>query len=180
MSLDSLTPEEKREFETARARAKLLESLVDDTDKDVARQAKRLLKKKNPSLHFADIEAEEAVDAALKPVREENARLQDELVRNRAQELLQKEDQDIRAADLDPTAVRKFMQEQGTTNLPLAIEVLQSRRALAEPTSPAFQPFEKPDIKDMWDDPSAWRQKKGLEVQAELRGQQRPFVRQAT
>jgi hypothetical protein len=179
VSLDSLTPEERREIDTAKARAKLLESLVDDTDKDISTTAKRLLKKKNPSLHFPDIEAQDAVEAATTKMREENARLQEELLRNRAQEALQNEDKKIRDADLDPTEVRKFMQEQHTTNLDLAIEVLQSRRALAEPSPAQFEPFKPPDIKEMWNDPSGWRQNEAYKVQAELRGAQRPLVRQS-
>lgn len=180
MSFDSLTVEERREVEQAKARAKLLEGLVDDTDREVSRTAKRLLKKKNPALHFADIEAEDAIAEATKQLREDNSKLQEELVRNRAQELLQKEDEKIRASELDPAAVRKFMQEQGTANLDLAIEVLQSRRALAEPTPSAFEPIQAPDIKEMWTDPSGWRQKEAYKVQAELRGTQRPSVRQVS
>lgn len=179
MSLDSLTPEERQEFERAKARATLLTDLIDDSDPETSMAAKRLLKHKKPELRFPEIETADAVAAATKEMQAKNDELRQEILRNRAEAALQTEDEEIRKAQLDPVEVRKFMQEHGTTNLGLAIEVLQSRQALAAPTPSGFEPVKIPDLKEMWEDPTQYRMNEGYKVQAELRGQNRPIVRQA-
>ncbi len=52
----------------------------------------------------------------------------------------------------------------------MAIEVLQSRAQLAEPSSADIKPFEMPNVKEMWDDPVKWREQEAAKVLKEIRG----------
>lgn len=172
MGLEDLSEEDKRRLNLA----KLVEEML--VDPTLATQTKRLLKQKRPTLNFPELDQAEA----LAKVKEEaDARVQairDEIRTNEAKKALQAESTKIEEAGLDVKAVREYMEKQGITNVDVVIELFQSRAALAEPSTPQFQPIKVPNLKEMWENPVAWREKEGMAVLSELRGR-KPTIRQA-
>lgn len=172
MSLEDLSPEDRARINLG----KLVHEMMNDPA--LGEKTKRLLKQKKPDLHFPELEQAEA----LAKVKEEaDAKLQamrDEILKNRAKTALEAEDAKIQEAGLDVKAVREFMEKKGITDTDTVIELFQSRAALAEPSTPQFQPVKVPNLKEMWDNPVQWREKEGMAVLSELRGR-KPNVRQA-
>ena len=171
VSLEDLDPQDRGALNLGRLVAQML------TDPQLGPQTKRLLKTKQPTLSFPELENEDQ----LKKVREDSEarvkKLEDEILKNRAIAALQAEDKKIEEAGLEPKAIRKFMDEQGITNVDVVIELFQSRQQLAEPSTPQFQPLEVPNIKEMWENPVQWREREAHKVLSEIRGT-RPSIRQ--
>lgn len=156
MSLESLTPEEKKALQDAQNAQKLLRTLLTSSDEETKRAAQRLLKKADSSLNFPDLEAADAAAAARAESAKEVAKLREELAANQAAARRQEEDKRIRDAGYDPEKVRKLADEKGVADLDFMVQVLQSRDALSEPTHPSFQPMPETDLKQIWDNPDKW------------------------
>ncbi len=103
-------------------------------------------------------------------VKELEARLQ----KSEAERRLEKLHGKVRDAGLELKPVVELMEKHGLAptddNYTMAIEVLQSRAQLAEPSSADIKPFEMPSVKEMWDDPVNWRANEAAKVLKEIRG----------
>lgn len=167
--LEDLSPDERAKFNLGNLVSTML------TDPKLAKQTKKLLKEKNPELHFPELEVEEAIAATEKKSQAQIDELTAALRKKEAKEALAAEEKLITDAGLDPKAVREFMTKEGITNVDFVIELFQSRDALAEPTTSSVGPFRwegvsQDDLKNMWKDPVKWREEKAYEVINELRG----------
>lgn len=144
MSLESLTPDERRQIEAANASHKLLGELLSDGDPEVRKSAMRLAKKKRPDLRFAELEAEEAATAASKGVADEVKALRSELETERAMRLKAEEAARIRERGYDPERVYTLMTEKGIANLDTMLNVLDADAQLAESTGGSVRPMKNP------------------------------------
>jgi hypothetical protein len=164
MGLEDLSAEDRARINLG----KLVHEMMNDPN--LAEQTKRLLKQKKPELNFPELDQAEA----LRKVQEESEKrvqaLKDEIRTNQAKAALQAEESKIEEAGLEVKAVREFMEKRGITDIDVVIELFQSRAALAEPSTPQFQPLKVPNLKEMWENPVAWREKEGYAIQQELRG----------
>jgi hypothetical protein len=174
MSLENLTEAERRMLNLGNIMAEVL------GDPKLSREAKRILKAKKPELQFPELEQEDALEKVRLENKAETEKLQAELTRRDAIAALAKETEKIEEAGLDPKAVREFMEKKGITDVDVVIELFQSRVQLAEPSSDVggggpfhLKDVTKEDLAKMWNNPSAWRQEKGLAIQKEMRGQRR-------
>lgn len=165
-SLENLSAEDRQAIAIGRLGRQLLQ------DPEHRDQVARLLKKADPKLQFPDIEAKDAVrkveEAAAARVQE----LEKKLLERDAKQALERQHQRIRDAGLDVKMVNELMEKHGIPptddGYDLVMEVINSRAQLAEPTTEVIQPMVKPDIKEMWNDPVAWREKQGYQVLNEL------------
>lgn len=170
MSLEGLTPEERKSLQEAQNAQKLLRTLLSSSDEEVRRSAQRLVQKVDPSLRFPDLEAADAIAAAKQASAEETRKLREELAANKEAARRAEEDKRIRDAGYDPEKVRKLADEKGVADLDFMVQVLQSRDALSEPSHPSFQPLPEPDLKELWANPDKWRLDKIQEVHNEFHG----------
>lgn len=168
--LEELSADERAKFNLGNLVSTML------TDPKLAKQTKKLLKEKNPELHFPELEVEEAVAASEKKSQAQIDELTAALRNREARDALAAEEESITAAGLDPKVVREFMTKEGITNVAFVIELFEQRQALAEPTTSGVGPFRyegvtQDDLKNMWKDPVKWREQKAYEVLNEVRGQ---------
>lgn len=144
MSLESLTAEERRQFEQSQQEGKLLRALINEGDPAEQLAAKRLLKKRRPDLRFPDLEAAEAEERAKAATLEETQKLREELAQEKAQRLKAEEVAKIQARGYDPEAVYKAMNERGITVLDTALAMFDAEAQLAESTAGSVRTFKNP------------------------------------
>jgi hypothetical protein len=169
VSLEDMTPDERAQFNLGKLVGTMLK------DPKMSPQQKRLLKMANPALSFPELEVEDAVAAVKADTSKQIQDLQDQLNVGKARIALEAEDNKISEAGLDPKQVREFMEKNGIVNVDVVIELFESRRTLAEPSSDTISPFRykdasPEDLKKMWANPVKWREEKAYEVLAEIRG----------
>jgi hypothetical protein len=166
-SLENLTPEQRRDLNLGRLTAQLL------TNPETREQAARILQKADSTLQFPDIAAKDEARKAEEKAAAKVAELEKKLLERDAREALARQHQRIKDAGLDVKLVNELMEKHGIPSTDegydLVMELLQSRSQLAESTPEILQPMVKPNIKEMWNDPVAWREKVGYEVLNELR-----------
>ena len=177
VSLEDMTPDERAQFNLGKLVGTMLK------DPKLSPMQKRLLKQANPNLSFPELEVEDAVAAVRKETGERITAMQDEINIGKAKIALQAEDDKITEAGLDAKQVREFMEKNSIVNVDVVIELFESRRTLAEPSSDSIGPFRfkdasPEDLKKMWANPVKWREEKAYEVLGELRG--RKPVRQVS
>lgn len=170
MSLESLTPDEKKALQESQKAQQLLRALLSDPDPEYRHAAQRLLKKKDPNLQFPELDQVDAVEAAKKVADEKVAAMRAEIAADKAANRRAEEDKKIRDAGYDPEKVRKIADERGVADLDLVVQMLQAKDALAEPSNPSFQPLPAPDLKELWANPDAWLHNKIEEVHREFGG----------
>jgi hypothetical protein len=170
-SLENLTPEQRAELNLGKLARKLL------TDPETREQTAKILQKADNTLQFPDIaakdEARKIRDEATQKVKD----LENKLLERDARDSLAKQHQRIRDAGLDVKMVNELMEKHGIPptddGYGIVMELIQSRAQLAEPTTELVQPMVRPDIKEMWNDPIAWREKEGYKVLNELMAQRK-------
>jgi hypothetical protein len=171
MSLENLTETERRALNLGNLAAALL------ADPKTSKEAKRLLKAKNPELQFPELDTEDALEKVRQEGAEREASLRAELARRDAVQALREEEDRIREAGFDPKVIREFMTKEGITNLEHVLEFFSQKLQLAEPSADMagvgphrFQDVTQEDLKNMWSNPVAWREQRAGEVIKELRG----------
>lgn len=170
-SLENLTKEQQQEL----ALGKLTKQLLGNAD--TAEAAQRLLMKGDPKIRFPELELRDQ----LTKVREETAervRAAEEDSKKLRAELRQKElHAKVTAAGLKVEDVVKVLEKHGMAstdeNYDLAIRVLRQDAELAQPSSDSFGAFQPPDTKELWADPTKWRQNEAEKVLQEIRGSRR-------
>lgn len=174
MSLENLTEREKQALNLGNLMATVL------ADPSLSRDAKRILKAKNPDLSFPELETEDAIGKVRKEANDRADLLQQELNRRDAIKALEAETSKIEAAGLDAKAVREFMEKKGITDVDVVIELFEQRAQLAEPTADStgngpfrFADVTQEELKSMWSNPQKWREEKAHAVIGEMRGQRR-------
>ena len=142
--LEDLTDAQKDN--RARAAHKLL------ANKDTATATKRLLMKADPSVHFADVEAEDRaaeIDARVNKRIEEMTASQ---MQQRAEAERERRHQQARDRGLDPAEVEKAIIDRGIANWDTAMEFCEMQKQSAVPTPSSFEParFDLPKGTDDW------------------------------
>jgi len=167
-SLEDLTPEQQQALNLG----KLTRSLL--TNPETAESAQRLLMKADNKLRFPEVELKDSLTKVREQTAEEVKALNAEVVKLRAEREQEKLHAKVAAAGLELKPVIELMEKHGLAateaNYDMAIEVLQQRAALAEPTSADLTPLKMPDTKEMWADPVKWREQEALKVLKEMRG----------
>jgi hypothetical protein len=165
-SLENLTAEQRAELNIGRLARKLL------IDPESREATAKLLQKADPTLQFPDIAAKDEARKIKEEASEKVRELEKRLLERDAREALAKQHQRIRDAGLDVKMVNELMEKHGIPptedGYGIVMELIQSRAQLAESTPEVIQPMVKPDIKEMWNDPVAWREKEGYKVLNEL------------
>jgi hypothetical protein len=167
-SLEDLSPEQRQQLN----RGKLLDLLL--TNPKTAEATKRAITQVDEKIKFPDLEVRDS----MKQLREETAKkLADqeaEIKRLRAESKQKELHAKVTDAGLTVEDVVKVLEKHGMAstdeNYDLAIKVLRQDQMLAEPTPSDFETFKTPDVKEMWADPVAWRQREAEKVLKELRG----------
>lgn len=170
-SLENLTPDQRAELSLGKLTRQLL------TNPETRESAAKLLKKGDANLHFPDIEAKDELRKVQEKADEKINGLEQKLRERDAREILEKQHARIREAGLDVKAVTELMEKHGIApteeGYGIVIELIQSRAALAEPTTEGVTPFRVPNIKEMWNDPVKWREEEGYKVLNELIAQRK-------
>lgn len=167
-SLEDLTPEQKQELNLGKLTKQLLQN------PETAENAQRLLMKGDPKLRFPEVTLKDSLGKVREETAEEIKELRQKLAAQEAERKQEKLHAKVTAAGLELKPVVELMEKHGLAsteaNYDMAIEVLQTRAALAEPTSSGVTPMEMPNIKEMWSDPVKWREQEAAKVMKELRG----------
>jgi hypothetical protein len=168
-SLEDLSPEQKQELNLGRLTKQLLQN------PETAETAQRLLMKGDSKLRFPEVTLKDSLSKVREETAEETKELREQVKRLEAERKLEKLHAKVTTAGLELKPVVDLMEKHGLApteaNYDMAIEVLQTRAALAEPTtSSGVQPLEMPNIKEMWQDPVQWREREAEKVMREMRG----------
>jgi hypothetical protein len=170
-SLENLTADQRAELNIGKLARQLL------TNPETRESAAKLLQKADPNLQFPDIAAREEARKIKDEATAKVGELERKLLERDAREMLAKQHARITEAGLDVKAVNELMEKHGIPptedGYSIVMELLQSRASVAESTTELVQPMVKPDIKEMWQDPIAWREKEGYKVLNELMAQRR-------
>jgi hypothetical protein len=165
-SLENLTAEQRQELAIGKLGKKLL------LDPETREAAATLLKKADSTLQFPDIDAKNESRKVKEDAQKRIDELEGRLRERDAREALAKQHARIEEAGLDVKMVNELMEKHGVPSTEdgynLIMELIQSRAQIAESTPEVIQPMVKPDIKEMWRDPVAWRAKEGYNVLNEL------------
>ncbi len=168
MSLEDLTAEQRQELSLGKLTRQLL------GNPETAEAAQRLLMKGDTKLRFPEVELKDSLAKIREEQREKTAALEDEVKRLRAEGKQKDLHAKVSAAGLEVKDVVSLLEKHGMPstdeNYDLAIDVLRSRAALAEPTTSDITPFKMPDTKEMWSDPVKWREQEAAKVMKEIRG----------
>jgi hypothetical protein len=165
-SLENLTAEQRAELNIGRLTRQLL------TDPETREQAAKLLQKADKTLQFPDVAAKEEARKIREASDEKISALEQRLKERDAREALTKQHDRVREAGLDVKMVTELMEKHGIPptedGYDLVMELVQKRAQLAEPTPEQFAPLQRPDIKEMWNDPIKWREAEGYKILNEL------------
>lgn len=129
MSLEGMNDKQRDQF------AQGLQQLLNSADPDIRLNTMRMLQKSNPELRFPELESQNAINSALKPMQDENEKLRAEMKEREFREKTEREHQQIVARGLKVDDVQKFMTENGIVNFGTAMEVMEMRQRLATPTA---------------------------------------------
>lgn len=167
-SLEDLTPEQRQDLNLGKLTKQLLQN------PETAEHAQRLLMKGDPKLRFPEVTLKDSLGKVREETAEEIKDLRAKLQAQEAERRLEKLHAKVSSAGLELKPVVELMEKHGLAptegNYDMAIEVLQSRAALAEPTTAELTPLQVPNIKEMWADPVKWRETEAVKVMKELRG----------
>lgn len=154
MSLEGLSNDQIKQLASG------MQTLLTSNDADTRRGAQRLLKKVDPKLTFPELEQEDALAAAIKPIQEDNQKLRDEIKERDFRAQVEKDHARVTGRGYKVEDVQKFMQDRGIVNFDTAMEVLDMQNRLASPTPESLatgQPYNMPEEqKDIFANPSKW------------------------
>ena len=170
-SLENLTAEQRAELNLGKLTRQLL------TNPETRENTARLLKKGDANLSFPDVDARDELRKVQEKADEKLSALETRMRERDARDALEKHHARIREAGLDVKAVNELMEKHGIApteeGYGIVMELLQSRAALAEPTTEQITPFRIPNVKEMWNDPVKWREEEGYKVLNELMAQRK-------
>ena len=167
-SLEDLTPEQRQELNLGKLAKQLL------GNPETAEATQRLLMKGDTKLRFPEVELKDQLAKIKEDTHSKTAALEDELKKLRAENKQKDLHAKVSGAGLEVKDVVALLEKHGMPstdeNYDMAIEVLRSRAALAEPTTSDITPFKIPDTKEMWADPVKWREQEAAKVIKDIRG----------
>lgn len=167
-SLEGLTAEQRQALNLGNLTRQLL------ANPETRESAQRLLNKADAKLSFPELALKDEVAKIREATGEEQKAMKLELARLRAEREQEKLHAKVREAGLDLKPVVELMEKHGLApteaNYDMAIEVLRSRAALAEPTPADVTPVKPPEVKEMWEDPVKWREREATKVLREIKG----------
>lgn len=144
--------------EQVTALAKAARKLLHSNDATVSKEAKRLLMKADPTIKFADVQAEDAIGTELTKRDEQITELRNKLIEQDA--LRNREACHARAREkgLDPAAVEKTVVDYKVMDWDKAMEITERLQTMA-PSSPEPEQDRlnrMPDDKDLLANPDKW------------------------
>lgn len=152
-----------------KALAKIQHKLLNNPE--VSRQVKRLISKTDPTVRFADIEAEDQTAAALKERDKEIERLNAKQIEQDARERRAECHAKARDRGLKPEDVEKTITDYKVMDWDRAMDITERLQAMAP--ADAESPHDAvrlPDDKTLLDDPAGWARKQAATAINELRG----------
>lgn len=157
MSLEGLTEGQVQQL------AKGMQALLNSQDAEVRKGTQRMLKKIDPKLSFPELEVEDHIETALKPLREDNEKLRNELKEKDFRESVEHQHANILSRGYKVEDVQKLMAERGIVKFETALEVLDMQNRLAPPTPDALAHagnYSMPEnVTDIMKNPAAWARK---------------------
>lgn len=167
-SLEDLTVEQRADLNLGKLTKQLLQN------PETAETAQRLLMKGDSKLRFPEVTLKDSLAQVEEKTTERTKALENEVRQLKAEQKLEKLHAKVTDAGLELKPVVELMEKHGLAptdeNYTMAIEVLRSRAALAEPTPSDLTPLQMPNIKEMWQDPVKWREQEAMKVMREIRG----------
>lgn len=169
MSLEGLSEAQIKQLASG------MQALLNSNESEVRRGTQKLLKKVDPKLNFPEIELDEAISAAVKPLKEDNEKLRSELQEKEFKATVLNEHQKIQARGFKVDEVQKFMQERGIVNYDTALNVLDMEQRLASPTPESVSGvYDLPEAsKDIFKNPAQWARKTAHDVINQLQQRKR-------
>lgn len=169
MSLEGLSEAQVKQLATG------MQALLESSDANVRRGAQKLLKKVDPKLQFPEIEIETAIEEAVKPLREENVTLRNELKEKDINTSIRQQHANIEARGFKVKDVQDFMQARGIVNFDTAMSVMDMEQRLAAPTPEALSGvYDLPDqSKEIFKNPAQWARKTAHDVINEIKARKR-------
>jgi len=169
MSLEGLTESQIKQLAAG------MQQLLQSPDAETRRGAQRLLKKVDPKLTFPEIEQEEALQSALKPVIEDTQKLRTELQEKEFKQRVAAEHARVQARGFKVEDVQKFMTDRGIVNFDTAMNVMDMEQRLAAPTPESIAGnYDMPtDQKDIFKNPAQWARKTAHNIINELQARKR-------
>jgi hypothetical protein len=143
-SLEGLTPMQ-------RARLALANKLMENPE--TADEAKRLLKKVDPSFKDPALELQDRIAAETKAREEGMQKLREERETDKRNAWYAEKCKQIRALGLDVEKVEAIMKDKKIADYDTAVEYLQQQTSLAVPTHDSVTPMELPSDKGLWENP---------------------------
>lgn len=145
MSLEDLTPQQ-------RGFLALGEGLMKNPD--IAKEARKLLRKADPNFRPPDLDLEERLETEREERRKENKALEDRLNTEQRNRWYEEQKRKVATAGLDLTKVEEVMKTKKIAEYDTAIEFLQSQQSPAAPTPEGVTPVARlPDNKELWKNP---------------------------
>jgi hypothetical protein len=124
---------------------------------EVGLEAKRLYKKVVPDARFPDLDAEERLAAATKPLQEKIDKMESEQLDERVRRNRETNHKKVRDAGLDPDAVEKIMTDEKIMNYDTAIKYMKAQTSNSQPSHSSITPITMPtDAKEIQKNPGAW------------------------
>lgn len=169
MSLEGLSEAQIKQLASG------MQQLLQSNEAEVRRGTQRLLKKVDPKLNFPEIELDEAISAAVKPLKEDNEKLRSELQEREFKATITAEHRKVQERGFKVEDVQKFMQERGIVSFDTALNVLDMEQRLAAPTPDSVSAvYDLPDeSKEIFKNPSQWARKTAYQVIDQLKGRKR-------
>lgn len=169
MSLENLSEAQVRQLASG------MDALLNSPDAGVRRGAQRLLKQVDPKLNFPELELETAIESAVKPLKEDNDKLRNELRERDINGGIREQHKAVVARGFKVDDVQKFMTERGIVNFDTAMAVMDMEQRLAAPTPEAVSGvYELPDQqKEIFKNPSQWARRTAHQVIDEIKGRRR-------
>ncbi len=137
---------------------------------DVGLDAKRLYKKAVPDARFPELEMDERVTAATKPLTEKIAALEQAQLEERVRQNREVNHRKVTEAGFSVEQVEKTMTDEKIVSYDTAIKYLQGQSALAPPTPQNLTPIRMPDnLKDIQKNPNAWARNEAYQAINEIK-----------
>lgn len=169
MSLEGLSDAQIKQLATG------MQQLLQSGGAEVRLGTLRLLKKVDPKASFPEIELDEAIASAVKPLREENEALRNEIKEDKFKSTVLAEHKKIVDRGFKVDEVQAFMKDRGIVNYDTALTVMDMEQRLASPTPESVSGvYDLPEqAKDIFKNPAAWARKTAYQVINELKARKR-------
>jgi hypothetical protein len=169
MSLEGLSPSQINQLATG------MQALLNSTDTDVRRGAQRLLKKVDNKLNFPELDMQDAIESAIKPVKEESEALKSKLQEEEFRRQVQEDHKRVVARGFKVDDVQKVMKERGIVNFDTAMNIMDMEQRLATPTPESVSGvYNLPDeSKEIFKNPAQWARKTAHQLIDQLQAKKR-------